>query len=124
MSGASWVDADPQPAATRIVMIRIPGATAAALEASNRYLDATSRFRATSRRSACGLRSRELDALLEGFLAAYRPSGYIKVGAEEYSRLALAIDRLFIENAAAAGVRPLPARARRSSRDTVRLVQG
>jgi hypothetical protein len=33
MSGTSWVDADPQPAATRIVMIRIPEVTAAALEA-------------------------------------------------------------------------------------------
>ena len=41
MSGASWFDADPQPAASRIVMICIPGATAEELEASNRYVDVT-----------------------------------------------------------------------------------
>jgi hypothetical protein len=46
------------------------------------------------------------------------------VAAPEYSRLAQAIDRLFIEDAAGAGVRPLPARARRSPRDWVRLVRG
>ena len=124
MSGASWVDADPQPAATRILMVRIPAAAAAALEASNRYLDATESLSADL--AALGLRVAEpvgLDRLLAGFLAAQRPSGYVKVGAEEYSRLALAVDRLFIENAAGAGLRPLPARARRSARDRVRLVQ-
>ena len=125
MSGASWVDADPQPAATRILMVRIPDATAAALEASNRYLDATESLSADL--AALGLRVAEpagLDGLLEGFLAAQRPGGYVKVGAEEYSRLALAVDRLLIATAVAAGVRPLPARARRPARATVRLVQG
>jgi hypothetical protein len=39
MSGVSWLDADAQPTATPIVLIRIPGATAA-LEGSNRYVDA------------------------------------------------------------------------------------
>jgi hypothetical protein len=126
MSGASWVDADPQPAATRIVMLRIPGATAAALEASNRYLDPAAEP-LSSDLVALGLRvahPAELDRLLAGFLAAYRPSGYVKVGAEEHSRLAMAVDRLLIENAAGAGVRPLPVRARRSARHTVRLVRG
>ena len=100
MSGTSWVDADPQPAATRIVMIRIPGATAAALETSNRYLNPVEEP-LSGELAALGLRvaePAELDGLLEGFLAAYRPSGYIKVGAEEYSRLAQAIDRLFIDS--------------------------
>lgn len=125
MSGTSWVDADPQPAATRIMMIRIPGGTAAALEASNRYLSPAETL--SGDLVALGLRvaePAELDALLEGFLVAYRPSGYVKVGADEYSRLALAVDRLFIENAAGVGARPLPARARRSSRARVHLVQG
>jgi hypothetical protein len=124
MSGVSWVDADPQPAATRIVMIRIPDATATALEASDRYLDPAEE--PVSRElAALGLQvaaPAELDGLLQGFLAAYRPSGYVKVGAEEYSRMAQAIDRLLIENAAYAGVRPL--RALRSPRDAVRLVRG
>jgi hypothetical protein len=87
MSGTSWVDADPQPAATRILMIRMPDATAAALEASNRYLEATEPLLGDL--AALGLRvvvPAELDALLEGCLAAHRPSGYMKVGAEEYSR--------------------------------------
>jgi hypothetical protein len=66
----------------------------------------------------------ELDALLEGFLAGGPPLGCIKVSAREYSDLSLAVDRLFIDNAAGTGVRPLAARARRSPHDTVRLVQG
>jgi hypothetical protein len=40
----------------------------------------------------------ELDALLDEFLAADQPSRYLKVAAAEYSRLTLAIDRLFIES--------------------------
>jgi hypothetical protein len=125
MSGASWVDADPQPAASRILMIRIPDAAAAVLEASNRYLDRREPLSADL--AALGLRiaaPAELVALLEGFLAAYRLSGYVKVGADEYSRLALAVDRLFVENATGAGARRLPPRPRRSPRDTVRLVLG
>ena len=55
---------------------------------------------------------------------ADQPSSYLKVAAEEYSRLALAVDRLFIESARDAGARPLPARARRSSQRAVRLVRG
>jgi hypothetical protein len=39
----------------------------------------------------------ELDALFGEFLAPDQPSSYIKVTAPEYSRLTLAIDRLFIE---------------------------
>lgn len=103
MSGVSWVDADPQPAATRIVIIRVSGLTAAALEASNRYLDA--REPLSGDLTALGLhvaQPAELDHLLDGFLTAYRPSGYLKVGAEEYSRLALAVDRLFIDSGVAA----------------------
>jgi hypothetical protein len=45
------------------------------------------------------------------------------VSAEENSRLALAIDRLFIESEPVAGPRPMPALARRSSRDRVRLIR-
>ena len=125
MSGISWVDPEPQPAATRIVMIRIPGATAAALEASNRYLDAAEPISADLRALRLSVAEpRELDGLLEGFLSAYRRSGYLKVGAEEHARLAQATDRLFIENARGTGARPLPSRARRSSQGAVRLVRG
>ena len=125
MSGATFVDAIPQPAATRAVMIRIPGAGAARLESSNRYLDLDETL--SSDLVALGLpvaAPAELDALLEAFLAADQPSSYIKVAAADYARLTLAIDRSFIENAASAGARPFPARARHSPHDTVRLVQG
>ena len=126
MCGTSWVDADPQPAATRILMIRIPGATADALEDSNRYLS-LAQEPISRELAALGLRvaePAELDAMLEGFLIGGPPVGCIKVSAREYSGLALAVDRLFIENAQDPGVRPLPARARRSLRDRVQLVQG
>ena len=100
MSGASWVDADPQPAATRIVMVRIPGAAAAALKDSNGYLSLAEE--PISRElAALGLpvsAPAELDALLEGFLAGDRPVGYIRVSAREYSDLALAVNRLLIDS--------------------------
>jgi hypothetical protein len=124
--GASVAGVDPQPAATRILMIRIPGAEAATLETSNRYLDLVEEP-LSGDLAALGLRIAapgELDALLEGFLCGDRMRDHVTVDAGEYSLLALAIDRLFIEHDLVAGVRPLPARARRSSRDTVRLVQG
>jgi hypothetical protein len=125
MSGASWFDADPQPAASRIVLIRIPGATVAALAASNRYIDATEPL--SGDLTALGIpagRSAGLEALLAGFLRGDHASGCIKVDRGEYSQLALAVDRMFIEDDAGAGARPLPARARRAARATVRLVKG
>jgi hypothetical protein len=100
MSGASWVDADPQPAATRMLMVRIPGATAAALGTSNRYLDPAEES-LSGDLAALGLRvaaPAELDALLQGFLADDRAGGHIKVSAAEHSELARAIDRLLIES--------------------------
>jgi hypothetical protein len=126
MSGATFVDADPQPAATRVVMIRIPASAAGALEPSNRYLDLAEEP-LSSDLGALGLpigTSAGLDALLAGFLRGDHARDYIKVDAGEYSRLALAIDRLFIENDLVAGVRGFPERTRRSSRDTVQLVPG
>ena len=99
MSGATFVDADPQPASTRIVMIRVPEAGDSRLEASNRYLDAAA-APLSSDLMALGVpvtAPAELDALLDEFLAADQPSRYLKVAAAEYSRLTLAIDRLFIE---------------------------
>jgi hypothetical protein len=123
--GASWFDADPQPAASRIVLVRIPGATAAELEASNRYVDATRPL--SGDLAALGIPARALaglDALLAGFLRSDHASGCIKVDRGEYSQLGLALDRMLIENEAGAGARPLPARARRASRATVRLVEG
>jgi len=126
MSAVTFLDAVPQPASTRIVMIRVPPAALPTLETTNRYLDATD-APLSSDLVALGApvtAPAELDALLDAFLAADQPSSYLKVAAEEYSRLALAVDRMFIENAAGAGARPLPARARRSSRATVRLVEG
>ena len=124
-SGASWFDADPQPAASRLVLIRIPGATAEELEASNRYVDATQPL--SGDLAALGIPAGALagvDALLEGFLRGDDASGCIKTDRGKYSQLALAIDRLFIGSAQGAGIQPLPRRARRSARDTVRLVEG
>ena len=126
MSAATFLDAVPQPASTRIVMIRVAPATVSTLEKTNRYIDATD-APLSSDLVALGVpvtAPAELDALLDAFLAADQPSSYIKVGAEEYSRLTLAVDRMFIEDDAGAGARPLPARARRASRATVRLVKG
>jgi hypothetical protein len=126
MSAATFLDAVPQPASTRIVMVRVAPATLATLEKTNRYIDATD-TPLSSDLVALGVPVTapvELDALLDEFLAADQPSSYLKVAAEEYSRLALAIDRMFIENEAVAGAGRLAARARRSSRDMVRLVEG
>ena len=99
MSGASLLDADPEPAATRIVLIRVPGAMAAELEVSNRYIDATEPL--SSDLAALGSpagTSAGLDALLKGFLLGDHASGrIIKVDRGKYSELALAIDPLFME---------------------------
>ena len=101
ISGVALVDVAPQPTAARIVMVRIPGATAAALEATNRYIDATEPL--SGDLAALGVpaaMSGGLDALLGDFLAADPPGSYIKVAAAEYSQLTLAIDRLFIDSGA------------------------
>jgi hypothetical protein len=101
ISGVALVDVAPQPTAARIVMVRIPGATAAALEATNRYIDATEPL--SGDLAALGVpaaMSAGLDALLGRFLAADQPPSYIKVAAAEYSQLTLAIDRLFIDGSA------------------------
>jgi hypothetical protein len=102
MSGTTVVDTDPQPAATRIAMVRIPGSGVARLEASNRYIDAEAPL--SSDLIALGVPVTapvELDALLHEFLAADQPNAYLKVTATEYSRLTLAVDRLFIDSGAA-----------------------
>jgi hypothetical protein len=99
MSGATIIDADAQPAATRIAMIRIPAGGIEALEASNRYIDAAAPL--SDDLIALGLPvsdPSELDALLDGFLRADQPNSYVKVAAAEYARLTLAIDRLFIDS--------------------------
>jgi hypothetical protein len=126
MSGASFLDAVPEPASTRIVMIRVAPATQPTLEKTNRYIDATD-TPLSSDLVALGVpvgAPAELDALLDEFLAADQLRSYLKVAAGEYSRLALAVDRLLIASAADAGAPQLPARARRSARAAVRLVQG
>ncbi len=104
MMGTPAIDSEAQPAATRVVMVRIPAAdAAAALEDSNRYLalaaeplsgDLAAHGVVAGRRSAA-----ELDALLECFLTgAGEPGTHIQVAAAEYARLALAFDRLLIDN--------------------------
>jgi hypothetical protein len=127
MTAATFLDAVPQPAATRIVMIRVAPAVRTTLEKTNRYIDATD-APLSSDLVALGVpvttAPAELDVLLDEFLAADQPSSYLKVAAEEYSRLALAVDRMFIENESVAGARRLAARVRRAARDRVRLVQG
>jgi hypothetical protein len=98
ISGVALVDVVPQPTASRIVMIRVPAAGAVALEASNGYLD-LAKTPLSSDLAALGLpvtAPAELDALLGGFLTPDRPSSQVKVTADEYSRLKLTIDALFI----------------------------
>jgi hypothetical protein len=126
MSGATLLDAVPQPAATRIVTIRIPAAAAGALVATNRYLDPTEEPLASDL-AALGVPARTsagLAAVLEGFLRGDHARDYIMVEAGEYSQLVLTINRMFIENDLIAGGRGFPVQARRSSRATVPLVQG
>jgi hypothetical protein len=97
-SGATWFDADPRPAASRIVLVRIPGATAAELAASNSYVDATQPL--SGDLAALGIPAgalAEVDALLAGFLGGDHASGYITVDRGKYFELALAIDRLVME---------------------------
>jgi len=125
MSAATFLEAVPQPAATRIVMIRIPAAAAGALAATNCYLDPAEEP-LSSDLIALGVpvtAPAELDALLDQFLAADQPGSYLKVAAAEYARLVLAVDRMFIESQSVAGARRLAAQVPRASRDTVRLVQ-
>jgi hypothetical protein len=101
LSGVSIVDAHPQPAATRILMVRIPNTGLAGLQASNRYLDPTEG--ALSRDLiALGVpvsAPEELEPLLEALLSADVDNRYINVTAAEYATLTLAIDRLFIADA-------------------------
>ena len=96
MAGATAVDPDPQPSATRVVMIRA-AAAATSLEASNRYLD----------RSAAALAS-DLDVLglaapgdlalaLDAFLGAGPCGGFDQVSREEATRLIAAFDRLLLD---------------------------
>jgi hypothetical protein len=102
LSGVSIIDADPQPAATRILMIRVPTTGLALLEGSNRYLD-RAEGALSSDLIALGLpvsAPAQLDALLGEFLAADAAGSYIKVTAADYTRLTLAIDRLFIAETA------------------------
>jgi hypothetical protein len=99
MSGASWLDADAQPSATPIVLIRIPGATAATLEGSNRYVDAMEPLsHDLAALGICPENSAELDALLDGVLRADERRDLIKVDAGQARRLTLAIDRLCIDS--------------------------
>jgi hypothetical protein len=79
-------------------MIRVPEAGAAAIEASNGYLD-PAKTPLSSDLAALGLpvtAPAQLDALLDGFLTPDRPSTQVKIAADEYSRLKLTIDALFI----------------------------
>jgi hypothetical protein len=125
-SGASFVDAEPQPAATRIVMIRIPAGDTARLDDSNRYVDLAEEP-LSSDLGALGLPAAapaELDALLGGFLNSDHARAFIKVDAAAYSKLALAIDRLIMATDPGAGMRSPPAPARRSFRDRMRLARG
>ena len=85
------------------MLVRIPGATAAELEASNRYVDATRPISVDL--AALGIPAGALpglDGLLAGFLWAGHGSGWIKVDRGEYSELALAIDRLIMRREAVA----------------------
>lgn len=126
MFGATLVDVEPQPAATRVVMIRIPAGGAAQLEDSDRYIDLAEEPLSHDL-GALGLSaaaSGDLNEVLEGFLRGDHARAYLKADAGEYAQLVLAIDRLVIETDPDAGVRSLPARAPRASPETVRLVQG
>jgi hypothetical protein len=112
-SGASWFDPDPQPAASRIVLVRIPGATAEELEATNRYFDPTRPL--SSDLAALGVPAAALaglDALLAEFLRSDHPSGCVMADRAKYAQLALAIDRLVMDGGSRV---PLKAVARRAA---------
>lgn len=108
MSGATLVDADPQPAACRIVMVRVPPDRALGLGLSNRYVDCKQE-RLSADLAAQGVpiaAPDEVDALLERFLAGDRASDYIKLETGDYSELALAFDRLLVSDGAADAMTP------------------
>jgi len=101
MSGAAFVDYLAQPAATRIVMVRIPEAKAAAIESSDRYLDVAveplSGDLSTLGILAGAVEAAELDRLLHAFLWAAGESGsHIEAPAAAYAELAAAVDRLVL----------------------------
>jgi hypothetical protein len=101
MSGAAFVDYLAQPAATRIVMIRIPQAEASAIEPSDRYLDVAvepfSGDLAALGVPASAAEAAELDRLLHAFLWAAGDSGsHIEAPATAYAELTAAVERLIL----------------------------
>jgi hypothetical protein len=101
MSGAAFVDYLAQPAATRIVMIRIPQAEASAIEPSDRYLDVAvepfSGDLAALGVPASAAEAAELDRLLHAFLWAAGESGsHIEAPATAYAELTAAVERLIL----------------------------
>ncbi len=101
MSGAAFVDYLAQPAATRIVMVRIPEAKASAIEPSDRYLDVAveplSGDLAALGIPAGAAEAAELDRLLHAFLWAAGESGsHIEAPATAYAELTVAVERLML----------------------------
>lgn len=101
MSGAAFVDFLAQPAATRIVMIRIPDASAPAIERSDRYLD-VAKEPLSADLAALGVpvgpaEAIQLDRLLHEFLWASEESGnHVGAPAAAYAKLTLAVDSLML----------------------------
>jgi len=101
MVGMTIVDADPQPCATRIAMIRMPGVDVPRLKSSNRYVDLANES-LSSDLAALGLRAAELsalDALLAEFLEGDRARAHLHVGSHEHAKLTHALDRLLLQSA-------------------------
>lgn len=99
--GAPFVDSFAYPAATRIVIVRVPGTELAALVDSERYLDPAeeplSRDLVQLGMRIDGAEAAELDRLLEAFLGrAEAASTSIHMPDSTYAELTLAVDRLLV----------------------------
>ncbi|WP_237216496.1 hypothetical protein [Falsiroseomonas oryziterrae] len=103
MSGSIVLGPDPQPSATRFVMVRVPGAP----DASNRYFEPTQEAVARDL-AALGLKlpdAEHADALVRRFLFPEDAAALMQVSAAEHARLTLAFDQGYLEEP-----RPVPAR--------------
>jgi hypothetical protein len=101
MSGTTFVDFSARPAATRIVMVRVPETSAGAVERSDRYVDIAeeplSRDLAALGIPLGNADAAEIDRLLDAFLSADdEPRSHLEAPAAAYAELTLAVDRLML----------------------------
>jgi hypothetical protein len=105
MCGVTAVDPAGQPPyATRIAMVRVPGAAAADLESTNRYLDPLDAppSRDLAAHGVAIPEAAGLDAAIDRFLrpGGGSPSGSDQASGADYAALAAACDRIWLDRAA------------------------